>query len=126
MAVFYRQYGESIETTTDEFEWVETYLHEWAKWMRRPSLKLGYGQTVGFVGGGTGGYRDVHKEIEDEAGWRSIQVIEAALDGCSPIERMAVSSVHLESVYQFREPVEVVYLRAREKIGQKLRKNDFY
>lgn len=114
------------EIADDGFEWVERYLGTWAHWMRHPGLKLGPPKrTPGFLSDITGGYRDHVEDAEIAGHDRAIQVIEATLDGFSPVERAAVMHIHLYAVFRFARPIEQIYQSARQKIGVKLKANDF-
>jgi len=111
--------------TEDGFEWVEGYLDDWVMDMRDPELKLGApSKSPGFIAGGMG-YTDVSDTWGAQAKARSVDVINATLADMSPVERSAVMHVRLYAVFRFREPVEDIYLRARMKIGVRLRAADF-
>jgi len=115
------------EIADDGFEWVERFLGTWAHWMRHPGLRLGApSRSPGFMSDITGGYRDSGEEAEIVGHDRAIQVIEATLDGFSPVERASVMHVHLYAVFRFRHPVDQIYRSARMKIGIRLRAHDFF
>ena len=110
----------------DGFAWVERYMDVWARWMRHPGLRLSApSRTPAFMGEVRDGYGDP-EEIHELAGQdRAIQVIEATLDCCSPKEKAAVMHVCLQAEYPYFYPVGVAYCDARQKIGVRLRANDF-
>lgn len=112
----------------DGFEWVEEYLNSWARYMREDDSRLGPPKkAAGFVSGGLGGYREkIAEEWQAEIDDRAINIIEAALEDLTPAEQCAVHHIKLDAVYRFhREPAVDIYLRARQKIGAKLKANNF-
>jgi len=115
----------------DEFSWVETYLEAWARSMHSDQLGEGYPDHSPVVGGaGFGGYKTVIDDWQEEADERSTAIIDMMMGPDSkvltPIEKMAVLHVKRCAVVRFeREPVEVIYPRARVKIGHKLQESDF-
>ena len=115
------------EIEDDGFAWVEPFLDTWARWMRHPALKLGApSRTPAFMGEIRDGYGDPDEHHELAGRDRAIEVIESTLDECAPIERAAVMHVKLWAVFRFRAPVEAIYLSARQRIGIRLRANDFW
>lgn len=110
----------------DGFEWVEVHLDCWVRYMRDDDLRLSAPKkSAGFVAGGSAGYRTTeYWEAEVEA--RAITIVEAALDDMTPVERAGIMHVKLAATFRFpREQIIDVYLRARQKIGVRLRAHDF-
>ena len=115
-----------LPVSADDWEWVERWLNLWADDQLDPDLRLGLPRrAAGFVAGGWGGYRDTSAEWEAQETRKAIGVIDAAMNDLSPDERAAVMHMKLAAVFMMRDPVEVVYARARQKIGVKLRAADF-
>ena len=82
-------------------------------------------RSAGFNTRPLGGYRDMAEECEGSARKRAVELINAVLDGFSPVERCAVYYMHGLAVFRFRQSAETIYLGARMKIGIRLRAADF-
>jgi hypothetical protein len=118
-----------IETTAmDEWEWVEQYLDTWARFMREDDTKAELGMPTKspvFLSGG-GGYGKVSDDWQAEIDERAINVVKAALEDMPPVESAAVMHIKLAAVFKFqREDPLQIYLRARQKIGVRLRAANF-
>lgn len=110
----------------DGFEWCERYLDAWSRWMRDPELKLSAPErSPAFLGETHDGWGDPQECYELAGHDRAIEVIQAAVEGLTPVQWAAVLHVHFAAVYRFRFRVQDVYLTARMRIGIRLRANDF-
>ena len=92
---------------------LEELLGLWARWMAsaQPYRDLWFPDTAcGCVGGG---YSQSFDDMVDAADARAADAVNGAIESLSPAEQCAVTHVHLYAVYRFREPVEVVYARAK-------------
>ena len=110
----------------DPWEWTERWMDIWTRFMRDPDLRLGAPKkAMGFISGCQGGYREPADEWEAQGNERAVSIINSTLEGMSPAESCAVFHVKLRAVFRFREPADELYLRARQKIGIRLRAADF-
>ncbi len=115
----------------DGYAWVEEFLRMWAQDQRRERVPAQLSvprQSAGSIGGGYGGYSKPAEEWQEQADHRAIAVIDAAIEGLAYAEQCAINKFHMigGAVFRFhRETAEVVYARARMKIGIRLRANDF-
>lgn len=120
--------------TADELkeeEWVEHYLDAWARAMHREQYGEGLpDHSAGVGGSGYGGYKNVIEDWQSESDERSTAIIDMLMspesDVLTPVEKLAILHVKGCAVMRFREPLEVLYFRARRKIGIVLRDQDFY
>ena len=98
---------------------VERNLVNWATWMRTGGGVRGYARSVPglMVGGNIASWEDLC-ETCDKVAARATDSAVADLPG---VEQAAVSHIHLAAVWRFnREPLEVVYVRALETLGESL------
>jgi hypothetical protein len=105
---------------------LDQLLELWTAWMSssQPLRELWYPDgACGCVGGG---YSQSFDDMVEAADARSADAVNAAIESLPPIEQCAVTHVHLYAVYRFREPVEVVYLRARETLRVALPSRGIY
>lgn len=94
---------------------VDFHLRNWAKWMRQPSLKLGYpakscGLESGFVSGEDG--FDILCEQADE---QAAVLMNAIIDGLEPDETAAINHKYLHAVYRLRD-MEASFERALGRV----------
>lgn len=114
-----------VSSQTENWDWVESYLSDWARWIRVPDVGLeAPAEASGFIGGGYGG-GGISDQWESQAAAKAITVVDVAIDDLLPAERASVYHVHLHAVYRFRGDVRTIYEAARAKIGAKLRAADF-
>jgi hypothetical protein len=95
---------------------LDELLDLWASWMRssQPLRDLWYPDgACGCVGGG---YSLTFDDMVEAADQRAADAVNAAIESLRPIEQCAVTHIHLFAVYRFREPVEHVYLAARDTL----------
>lgn len=103
----------SLPRELDDYR-LDRLLDLWSGWMRssQPLRDLWYPDgACGCVGGG---YSQSFDDMVDAADSRAAEAVNGAIESLKPIEQCAVTHVHLLAVYRFREPVQVVYLRARD------------
>ena len=97
---------------------LSNHLHAWKSWCNRPDLGLGYPTTAAGIRYSTGADFDGMIDWLDD---RIALAVDAAVDDLPVNERIAVRCAVLDGprVWRFREPLEVVYGRAREmlKVG---------
>ena len=111
---------------TDEWDWVESWMDAWVSDMHDADNRLeAPKRSCGFNTRPVGGYQDLADEWEGSARKRAVELINAVLDGFSPVERCAVYYMHGLAVFRFRQSAETIYLGARMKIGIRLRAADF-
>lgn len=97
-----------------------TYLLQtWAEWSRRDDHGLGYPSTAAGIRWRPGDDFDGMVASLDET---MALAVDACVDGLPDNERIAVGVVVLASprVWRFREPIEVIYARAREMLKVRL------
>lgn len=99
---------------------LSNHLHAWRAWCRRPDLALGYPSTAAGIRYSNGQDFDAMVDWLDD---RIALAVDAAVDDLPVNERIAVRCAVLDGprVWRFREPLEVVYGRARESLKIRLR-----
>ena len=95
-------------------------LDIWAEWMRGKEGPAGYSSRA-HIGSSTAS-KEWDAMLADMEVWQA-KAVNAAIDDLPINEAAAVYHVKLASVYRLREPIELVYDRAREllKIGLRAR-----
>jgi len=86
-------------------------LDVWAEWLRSGRWVDGYPDRSVMFGEARSGTD--WQDLEEAVDLRVAQAVDAAIEGLTGNERAAVFTVKVHSLYQLREPIEVVYLRAR-------------
>jgi hypothetical protein len=92
---------------------LEELLQMWARWMssHQPLRDLWYPDgACGCVGGGNS---QTFEDMVESAEIRTVEGVNGAIESLTPIEQCAITHMHLYAVYRFREPLEVVYERAK-------------
>lgn len=105
----------SLPTELDDRR-LDELLDLWASWMSssQPLRDLWYPDgACGCVGGG---YSQTFDDMVEAADRRAADAVNGAVESLPPIEQSAVTHVHLDAVYRFEEPMEGVYLRARDTL----------
>lgn len=94
-------------------------LDTWREHMHRDDHGLGYPATAAGIRWRPGDDFDGMVASLDET---MALAVDACIDGLPDNERLAVGFVVLESprVWRFREPIEVIYARAREMLKVRL------
>jgi hypothetical protein len=95
---------------------LDELLGLWTRWMQssQPLRELWYPDgATGCVGGG---YSQSFEDMVEAADARAAEAVNGAIESLSPAEQCAVTHMHLYAVYRFREPVAVVYGRARQAL----------
>lgn len=102
--------------TDDRIGW---HLENWAEWMDR-----GTAGGAGYSSRASGGMGRSHSRDFDsmvaESDNRCAIAVDAVLDSMNPAERGSIHHFHIAAVYGFRDPVKLVYDRARAKLGREL------
>lgn len=103
--------AEEQEHAYDRVDW---HLSQWVKWMRKGRYGKGYPtKTPGLSGGwATKTFEEMVESTDD----RCAAITDAVIRDLSPAEQSAIHAVHLAAVYTLREPIHVVYERARERV----------
>lgn len=89
----------------------------WRDWMRRPDHRadLGYPSTAAGIRWRPGGDFDAMLDSVDEA---NAMAVDACVDDLPLMERTAVYAVVIgPMVWRLREPIQDVYLRARDMLA---------
>jgi len=89
-------------------------LEVWASWLRSGRWVDGYPDHSPMFGSAHTGMD--WEEWESNVDSSLAQAVDAAVSDLSECERAAVFSVKVASVYRLREPIQIVYLRARCKL----------
>jgi hypothetical protein len=95
---------------------LDELLSLWARsFDNRGALReLTYPDTAcGCVGGG---YSQSWDDLWSAKELREIEVVDAAVESLPPTQRCAVEHKHLYAVFRFREPVDLIYGRARQTL----------
>lgn len=89
-------------------------LGMWADWMKTGYMVQGYPtRSPGVRSSGAQDFDDMYRtDVE----LKNAKMMDAVLQSLKPMERDSVAHVWLASVYRLREPIEVVYPRARTSI----------
>jgi hypothetical protein len=105
-------------------ERVEYHLHLWAAWHRASRYGRGYpSRSSGFV---WGGYSQDFDSMVAESDKHCAVVTDVVIWGLVPAERCSIYVVHLDAVYQLKEPVELVYDRAKGHVWDGLRSRGIF
>lgn len=89
-------------------------LDVWRDWMREPELGLGYPGTAAGIRWKAA---DSFDDMCDSADRTTALAVDAAVDSLPQAERIAVHAVVIgPNVWRRREPIQDVYLRAREML----------
>jgi hypothetical protein len=94
---------------------LSSHLSAWRDWCRRPDLGLGYPTTAAGIRYRNGEDFDAMVDWLDD---RIALAVDAAVDDLPVNERISVRCTVLDGprAWRFREPLEVVYGRAREML----------
>lgn len=96
---------------------LDALLDLWTRFMRSGEdvRELWYPDSAcGCVGGG---YSQTFDDMVEAVDARLAESVNAAIDSLPVVEQCAISHKHLWAVYRFREPVVVVYQRARDALA---------
>lgn len=101
---------------------LEFHLWNWENWQRRSRFwsfrRLWY---PGRASGGMGNSGSIDFDaMVAHVDTRCAKAVEAALNNCAPAERCAVHHKHLDAVYRFRLPLDVLYAAALARIADHL------
>jgi len=103
--------------TDDRLSWL---LDLWRDWVKRPDHRheLGYPSTAAGIRFRAGSDFDSMVDNVDNS---QAMAVDAAIDSLPSLERIAVHHVLIASVYGAKEPLQDVYLRARDQLKISLR-----
>lgn len=88
------------------------HLANWANWMRRPCLRLGYPSSSKVVRSCAG---DTWEDWEGDDAHYCATVSDAVIDGLLPIHQAAIQNVYLVAVWRHRgDPAQVFVEAAAE------------
>lgn len=92
-------------------------METWVEWSRSDRWVEGYADSCTVVASNRS---RVFEELCDDVDRWVGEVIDSEVNDLPPNERIAVHHVWLLSVWRLREPLEVVYGRAKDRLIEKL------
>jgi hypothetical protein len=99
------------------------HLENWAAWQADHAHDFGRGYPTRASGGFVSRSSQDFSSMVHKADRACARAVDAILDGCTPIEKAAVSHFHLAAVFRFPRlgmAAENAYQSAREKIRRGL------
>jgi len=100
---------------------IEGFMDLWARWQRSWSAadELGYPKACPMFRGVRSGVasEDTFDHLCEQADGWAAGVMDALIDGLSPIERAAIYHKHLHAVFRGRD-LDAAYARALESLGR--------
>lgn len=77
-------------------------LHNWARWMKQDSHKLGYPQKSILMASGGESSHDAFQDMLDSMDLNHVQAMDAIIDSLEPIQRQAIYARYLKDKKPFR------------------------
>jgi len=87
----------------------------WAAWMQT-GANIARGYPTKTPGVRSSGAQDIDDMYRTDVELRNARMMDAIIDSLPTMERTSISHVYLASVWRLREPMEVVYPRARSMV----------
>lgn len=109
---------EGVAPVQDAAYWIETYLLNWARWMRLGGKPIGVPKKAsGPITGFTSHWSSDTDAAYDHTDGVTAASTDAVINDLSLVEQCAINHAYLDAVYRFnREPFEEVIARAKDHV----------